>query len=249
MDNKKRFLVALVVLALGACATTPDPDEERNRKASAVNVQLGIGYLQQNNLESANEKLFKALQQDPESAPAHNAYAILQERLLQFDKAEFHYKEATTLDPNDSGAANNFGAFLCRSGREAESVVYFEQAVKNPLYRTPEFAYTNAARCLMKIDRNVEAREFLVKALAAQSDFSVALYTMADLNNRESRYEDAKTYIDQYHLVARPTAATLWFAIGNELELGNRKSIEELAERLAKDFPESDEYQQWLSIQ
>ena len=249
MDNKIRFVLPMVLLLLSGCVSTPDPDDERNRKASAVNVQLGIGYLQQNSLELANEKLFKALRQDPESAPAHNAYAILQERLLQFDKAEIHYSEATRLDPNDSQAANNFGAFLCRRGREAESVAYFEQAIKNPLYRTPEFAHTNAARCLMKIDRDAEAREFLNKALAAKSDFGVALYTMADLNNREGRYADAKRYIDQYHLVATPTAATLWFAIGNELELGNRNSIEELAERLAKDFPESDEYQQWLSIQ
>lgn len=244
-----RFVIPVFLLMLSGCVSTPDPDEERNRKASAVNVQLGIGYLQQNNLESANEKLYKALLQDPESAPAHNAYAILQERLMQFDKAEIHYSEATRLDPNDSQSANNFGAFLCRRGREAESVVYFDQAVKNPLYRTPEFAYTNAARCLIKIDRDDEARDYLTKALAVRSDFGVALYTMADLNNRQGRYAEAKTFIEQYHLVSKPTAATLWFAIGNELELGNKKSIEELAEQLRQEFPDSEEYQQWLRIQ
>lgn len=239
----------LILLIVTGCVSGPDPDEERNRKASAINVQLGIGYLQQDNLESANEKLYKALQQNPDSAPAHNAYAILQERLLQYDKAEIHYREATKLDPNDSQAANNYGAFLCRQGREAESVKHFDQAVKNPLYRTPEYAYTNAARCLVKIDKLAEAREYLVKALGSKSDFPVALYTMADLNHREGRFTDAKRYIDRYHLMAQPSAGTLWFSLENELELGNRDTVDEIAEQLAREFPESNEYQQWLDAQ
>lgn len=249
MDAKLRLLLPVIFLLMAGCVSTPDPEEERNRKASAVNVQLGIGYLQQNNLESANEKLFKALEQDPESAPAHNAYAILQERLLQYDKAEIHYREATELDPNDSQAANNYGAFLCRQDREADSIRYFDQAVSNPLYRTPEFALTNAARCLIKIDRQEEAREYLSRALAVKSDFAVALYTMADLNHNQGRYADAKPYIDRYHLVAEPSAATLWFALGNELELGNRAAVEEIGAMLVEEFPDSDEARQWLEIQ
>ena len=101
---------------LQACVSV-NPEQTQNEKASAVNVQLGIGYLQQNKLELASEKLTKALRQDPDSAAAHNAYAILQERLLQPEKAEFHYSRATELDPKDSQAANNYGAYLCRKAR------------------------------------------------------------------------------------------------------------------------------------
>ena len=49
---------------LQACMT-PVVDKDQNEQASAVNVQLGIGYLEQNNLDLANEKLSKALRQDP----------------------------------------------------------------------------------------------------------------------------------------------------------------------------------------
>ena len=153
-------------------------DKDQNQQASAVNVQLGIGYLEQNNLDQANEKLSKALRQDPNSASAHNAFAILQDRLLQTEKAEYHYKKATTLDPKNSRAANNYGAFLCRNGRELESEKYFLQALKNPLYSTPEFAYTNAALCLLQVGEQREtekAKEYLRKAIAARSDFGPAL--------------------------------------------------------------------------
>ncbi len=58
----------------------------KNEKASKINVQLGIGYYHRGNLESANEKLIKALDQDPKSSQAHHAYAVLQNRFQDKEK-------------------------------------------------------------------------------------------------------------------------------------------------------------------
>ena len=248
MRNRFLLPLALLTLALTACVSV-NPRQSQNEKASAVNVQLGIGYLQQNNLELASEKLNKALQQDPDSAPAHNAYAILQERLLQLDKAGFHYQRATELDPKDSQAANNYGAFLCRNGRELDSEKYFLRALENPLYKTPEFAYTNAAICLLKVERNERAKDYLRKAIAAKSDFAPALLAMGDVMFEEDEHKLAKIYLDRYHRVTRPSARSLWLAIRNELELGGEAEVVELAQRLEADFPDSDEYRAWLRIQ
>ena len=87
MRISKVITVLAVAVFLQACVTD-DPSQNKSDKASKINVQLGIGYLQQNNLDLASEKLTKALRQDPDSAAAHNAYAILQDRVLQLDKAE-----------------------------------------------------------------------------------------------------------------------------------------------------------------
>ncbi|MDC1287848.1 tetratricopeptide repeat protein, partial [Gammaproteobacteria bacterium] len=126
MRIDKIVFLLLAMWLLQACVAV-NPGQTQDEKASAVNVQLGIGYLQQNKLELASQKLTKALRQDPNSASAHNAYAILQERLNQLDLAENHYKKATKLDRNDAQAANNYGTFLCRNGRERESEKYFLQ--------------------------------------------------------------------------------------------------------------------------
>ena len=229
-----------------------EPDKSQNEQASAVNVQLGIGYLQQNNFELANEKLSKALRQDPKSASAHNAYAILQDRLLQPDKAEYHYEKATQLDPKNSQAANNFGAFLCRHGRELESEKYFMQALKNPLYSTPEFAYTNAALCLLQLGEPREtekAKEYLRKAIAAKNDFGPALLAMAQLLFDQGEYVAAKPYLDHFHLVDRPTARSLWLAIRNTLQIDGQGNVTELAQRLGDEFPDSEEFKAWQAIQ
>jgi type IV pilus assembly protein PilF len=243
-------VIGLLLLAglLQACvAANPGPTQDE--KASAVNVQLGIGYLQQNKLELASEKLTKALRQDPKSASAHNAYAILQERLKQNDKAEYHYKRATELDRNDSQAANNYGTFLCRNGRELESEKYFLQAVNNPLYSTPEFAYTNAGVCLLKVDRIDEAKEYLRKALEVKSDFAPALLAMGGLYYDEMDYRNAEIYLNRFHLVARPTARSLWLSIRAALALDPGTDVSELVQRLGTDFPDSREYRLWLEQQ
>jgi type IV pilus assembly protein PilF len=248
------YIVPLLILfgLLQACYVPVGPDQTQNEKASAVNVQLGIGYLQQNDFELANDKLSKALRQDPDSAPAHNAFAILQDRLLQTEKAEYHYKKATKLDPENSQAANNYGAFLCRHGRELESEKYFMQALKNPLYSTPEFAYTNAALCLLQVGEAREtekAKEYLGKAIAAKSDFGPALLSMAQLLFDQGEYVAAKFYLDRFHLVAKPTARSLWLAIRNTLQIDGQGDVTELAQRLGNEFPDSEEYKAWQAIQ
>ena len=243
-----RSLVFLLLPLLSACVAVVNGPTD-TEKASEINVQLGIGYLQQNKLELANEKLLKALRYNPKSASAHNAYAILQDRLLVKDKAAFHYKKATTLDPKDSQAANNYGIFLCRNNQEAESEKYFLRALNNPLYRTPEYAYTNAALCLLKINRRDEAIVYLTKALAANSNFPIALITMAKIYFDDQNFKGAKLYLDRYHLVAKPSAKSLWLSIRAELELNKNRDVDELANQLQIGFPDSDEYQSWLAIQ
>lgn len=246
--DKSLFLLLLAVL-LQACVSAEPPGPTQDEKASAVNVQLGIGYLQQNNLELANEKLGKALRQDPNSASAHNAYAILQERLRQNDKAEIHYKQATELDPNDSQSANNYGTFLCRNGRELESEKYFLQALDNPLYSTPEFAYTNAAVCLLRIGQTPPAKEYLRKALAFKSDFAPALLAMGGLLYEEQDFDNAQRYIDRFHLVAPPGARSLSLSIKIALGEDPNADVSDLVQRLGTDFPNSAEYKLWKSME
>ncbi len=239
------IIVLLLLCGLLQACVTVDEGQSQDEKASAVNVQLGIGYLQQNKLELASEKLSKALRQDPESATAHNAYAILQERLKQTELAEYHYEKATELDKSNAQAANNYGTFLCRNGRELESEKYFLRALDNPLYRTPEYAYTNAAVCMMKVGEDEVARDYLDKALTEKSDFAPALLTKARLSFRENDYERTKIYLDRFHLVARPSASSLWLDIRTALAIDSDANVDELVERLATDFPESTEYKAW----
>lgn len=245
----KRLIILLAVAGLLQACVAVNPGKSREEKASDVNTEMGLGYLQQNNFELATEKLVKALRQNPESVKANYVYAVLQDKLGQKELAELHYQKATELDPENSEAANNFGAFLCRNGRELESERYFLKALDNPLYKTPEYAYTNAAVCLLQVNQTEQGKEYLRQAVAAKSDFGPALLALADVLYKERDFTNAKIYIDRYHLVSRASARSLWLAIRNTLELNNEGEVQELAQRLEADFPDSTEYQQWKQIQ
>jgi type IV pilus assembly protein PilF len=245
----KAVLLVLVLPIVTACVTVGGEPMAQNEKASAINVQLGLGYMSQNNLEQANIKLLRAINKDPKSASAHNAYAILQERLLENGTAQKHYKIATELDPNNSEASNNYGAFLCNNGYEKESEKYFLMALKNPLYKTPAYAYTNAARCLLKIKEKAKAKKYLRKALAVKSNFGNALIEMATIVLDEANFAEAKLYIDRFHLVDRPTSRSLWLAIRIELGISGSNNVEALGKQLESEFPNSAEFKSWLALQ
>ena len=249
MHIKELAALLTVSLLLQACVAV-DPQPNRDERASAVNVELGIGYMQQNNLELAHEKLVKALRQDPDSVKANYIYAMLQDRLSQWELAEKHYEIAVELDPKNSEANNNFGAFLCRNGRQADSEKYFLRALKNPLYKTPEFAYTNAAVCLIQIDQKKPAIEYLRKALAAKSDFAPALLPMGELLFEQDDHANARLYLTRLHQVSKPTAKSLWLAIRNEIELGGAGSgeVRRLGDLLQRDYADSEEFRAWQKI-
>jgi type IV pilus assembly protein PilF len=242
-------LLVLLLPILTACVTVGGEPPAQNEKASAINVQLGIGYMEQNNFAQANQKLLKALRQNPDSATAHYVYAILQDQLMEKEVAGKHYKIAVELDPSDSAAANNYGKYLCLNEREAESEKYFLSALNNPLYRTPEIAYTNAALCLLEMSEKTKAKTYFMKALAAKSNFGSALIEMATLELGEGKFDAAKLYIDRFHLVDRPTARSLWLAIRVERGLNGASNVEELGQQLESEFPNSAELKSWLALQ
>ncbi len=242
----------LLLLLLNACVMVP-VGETRMQKASKINVQLGIGYYQQNNLELANAKLVKALREDPDSSQAHHAYAVLLNRFQEKKKAEKHFKKAIELDPENSEALTNYGAFLCKDGRYLEAEKMFLQAVDNPLYKSPEIAYTNAAVCLRKLEGDhgqmKRIKRYLQKALGKRNNFPPALLNMAEISVEEKNHDFARMYLDRYHRVARPSARSLWLEIQNELGAGHIQKASEWAQKLKKDFPDSPEYKKWLALQ
>jgi len=244
-------LIGLMVLLLSACVTVQEGATQME-KASKINVQLGIGYYHRGNLEIANEKLVKALRQDPNSSQAHHAYAVLLNRFLELEKAEKHFKKAIELDPENSEALSNYGAFLCRDGRYLQAEKMFLQAIENPLYKNPEVAYTNAATCLLKLNNDeankLRVKKYLKKALGKRNNFRPALIIMADISLAENNYDFTRLYLNRFHLVGRPTARSEWLYIQNELSAGHTSIAKEWAQKLEQDFPDSDEYKKWLAL-
>ncbi len=236
------LLILGLALALAACGTsTKRPAENGSERAAGINARLGAGYLAQGELELAKKKLDKALAQDPRSAEAHAAYGLLQSRLGQAEQAEKHFKKALKYGPGNSETLNNYGTFLCSQGRIEEAEQQFLAALKDPLYQTPQYAYTNAARCSMKLPDYAKAELYLKKALKQAPRFPNALYQMAVLNNKQGNNRLAKAYMDKFDEYGRHSADSLWLAIRLARYVGDKDAEASYTLLLKNQFPDSKE--------
>jgi len=249
-------LGALLLLSgLAACAGKPSvnpntatsptkpgtPRAVDEAAAAKINLQLGVGYLQQGNLAIAKEKLDRAQREDPHNAEIHGAMALLDERLGKDKDADKEYKTALELDPSEPGMLNNYAVFLCSHSRADQGVRYFEQAASNPLYRTPWAAYTNAGVCLRGVHRDAEAAARFERALRSNPAYSEAVYQASDLDLSQAKYSEARVRLEAFLLNNPATPDLLLLGYRVAQAQSDTDGQTRFAARLAREFPASDQ--------
>jgi len=147
------------VLFLSACTIQTVAKRDT---ASTFNAQLGAQYLARGNLELADEKIRKALEQNSSNALAHITMAQLQFAIDRPNVARKHFKRAMTLEPDNPENRNSYGIFLCRTGEVARAEEEFNKVASNPYYKTPEYALDNAGICMMEVGRIRDAERYFM---------------------------------------------------------------------------------------
>ena len=236
--------VLSAVMILTACVTTKTPrlnDSHAQADAAADNVQLAMAYIQQGNLSRAKEKLDRAMQEDPTNPNVHSVYAQFYERINDQKQAEREIREAMRLAPGDPGQLNSYGVYLCNQHRVDEGVTKMLQVANNPLYRTPEAAYTNIGVCLLTAHRDEEAESAFRRALAARPDFAEAAYQLADTELVHGRAIEARDRIEKFLRQYNPTPDLLLLAWRASRTLGDARGAEQYAKTLRADFPNTEQ--------
>lgn len=239
-------LVPVLVLALSGCNQSNVKPGNDKTSPAAANVELGVLYMREGKKNVAMDVLQKALTQDPNSADAHNAIAVLYESLGETAKADTHFKRALSLNSQDSQAHNNYGTFLCRNKRADEAEKHYLAAAANPLYETPELSYTNAGSCAYNAKDTAKAEQYWRKALELNAQFSPALLQMARLNVNQKNYMSARAYLQRFHAVARPSPESLWLGIQTERVLGDKNAEASYSMLLKNGYPNSPQAKQLL---
>jgi type IV pilus assembly protein PilF len=234
------LLIGVAALALGACSSTSNSGRKKS-DASNYNMQLGMAYLNQGDLGLAKEKLERAVAENPGDPNVHSAMAMLQDRLGHPDKADKEFKAALSLGPRNPDVLNNYAVYLCRTGRTDEGVKSFEEAAHNPLYRTPEAAYTNAGVCLRGAKRDTQAAMSFQRALQIRPNFAEAAYQLADLDFHRGEVQEARETVDRFMSSFEATPDLLLLGVRISRKQGDRMAEEKFARKLRLDFPASDQ--------
>ena len=244
-----RLLTLASVLALLAgCVTTGGKDsqlkkseESDTHKASTLNKQLGTVYLRQGNLALAKEKLERAEKYNPRDPELHTVLAVLYERLNIPAEVDKHYRTAMRLAPKDPQVLNNYAVYLCQNGRNEDGVKLFLESARNPLYRTPELAYTNAGVCLRKAKKYDEAAGSFLRALQIRPNLGEAAYQYADLAMEQGDLQKAREQVDKYLASFDATADLLLVGVRLTRAQGDRVAEEKYTRRLRVEFPGSQQ--------
>jgi len=235
-----RILILLItILLMVACSSTPKPSEESARKAAETNTALGRQYMERGQYEIALEKLKRAVAHDKTYAPAHTMLGVLYETIGELDQAGQEYKKAVQYDPTDGDVNNNYGAFLCGTGKRKEAEPYFLTAVEDPFYNTPEVALSNAGACALSRGDLDTAESFLRQSLEYDDKLAASLLPMAEISYRKESYLRARAFLQRYEAVGPMNEESLLLGFQIETKLGDQESASRYRNELSERYPGS----------
>jgi len=234
-----RIYMLFLVAALAGCASSgsdaPKMDASRAQAIAKIHTELASSYYEREQYAIALQETAVALQADSDYAPAYTIRALIRMALREDEQADEDFLRSLRLDSSNSETHNNYGWFMCQRGREKESLKQFQEALKNPLYATPEMAYVNLGICSKKAGLMREADNNLQRALILRPGMPEALYALADLNFQTGDYAGAKSYFLKFsQKVSELNAEQLWLAIRIERKMRDRNSAASYALQLRK---------------
>jgi type IV pilus assembly protein PilF len=252
-SSLRKLVVALLLAALaGGCTTVTTTvggvevpaagkSEADPRKRAEIRTELASNYYREGRLAVALEEAKRAVQADARYAPAHGLLGLIYMEIGDRREAEASFSRASRLDPDNSDILNNYGWFLCQTGRERESVEYFQRAANNRLYATPGLAMRNAGVCLLKVNDLDGAERELRRALELDAGDSRTKYELARLYLRRGQLERAGFYYGLLDPASRASAPGLWLGLRIARGNGDLRRERELASRLTEQYPDSAE--------
>jgi type IV pilus assembly protein PilF len=251
----------LLALMLAACAgqlptlpALPAPAPPREPEPPPVKAQeatlpqraqqhadLAAGYYERGQLDVALQELAEAKRLDPSNARVYNIYGLVYTVMGDKQKAEESFRQALTLAPSDSDIHHNWGVFLCSTGRARESIPEFEQAIRNPLYKTPEVALINAGKCSVTLGDLAKADTYFRQAMTVSPNNPIAAYNLALLAYRENKLDQARAWMRPVMQQPAPPPEALYLGMCIERKQADRQSELSYTTQLRNRYPDSAE--------
>jgi len=225
----------------GRTASDSRGTQEDTQRRALIRLELASALYQQGSHARALDEVRSALSIDPELAKAHGMLGLIYMDLRDAAQAESAFRRALALSPNDSELRNNYGWFLCQTGRPRESIAEFMTALKDPLYATPARPLHNAGVCALRLGDEATAQEYLQKAFQLDPANPVSMYHLAEIHLRRQQIDQAEFHAQRLLASYPPSAETLWLGIRVARKSGQREAMNSLSAQLRRQFPDSRE--------
>jgi len=254
MRNSARCLCLCLVLSglLAACKTTyetpkmvsPSAESQTQSndvKRAAIRLQLGISYFQQDQFATALKELNNAIAIDPNLSDAYAVRALVHMQMQDNDLAEQDFLKASRLAPNNPDNINNYGWFLCQTGKEKQAMELFDRVIKDRTYTQPVKALNNAGLCSLKMKDMRLAETYFTQSIRFDANNPTTNLNLARINYKKQDYSRAQFYINRLIKSESYSAEILWLAIKINHKLNDQAAVTTLYTQLHRRYPDSDE--------
>lgn len=242
------------VTALGACETTTtvngrqvdNPGAVQNseadqQKRASLRLRLASNYYSQRQYAVAIDEAKQALGIDPNLSQAYALLGLIYMDLDDRGQAEANFGRALKIDVDSPEINNNYGWFLCRTGRERESLAYFQRAADNRLYATPALPLQNAGVCLMQVKDYKSAETYLRRSFESDASSAVVKFQLARLYLATRQLDRANFYFSLLERDLEPNAEALWLGLRIARAQGDVRGERQYADQLRRRFANSNE--------
>jgi len=226
-----------------------------NKKASPTKAvenytQLGRAYIQNGRYDWARQRLNRALDINPDYAPAHDAMGLLWQAEGENDLAEEAFEKAIGLDAEFAQARHHLGRLYTSDKRFEEAEDELIQVAENRYYENRVAAYNDLGINSYRAGKQENAIKWYRQALRIMPYNVDALVNISTLLFESQNYTESQKYFDRFDRLAkreqtRHNAHSLWLGIKLATIAQNTKGAIELATQLKQNFPESKEYKQY----
>jgi type IV pilus assembly protein PilF len=242
------FVLLYSIIACSEISNTNSLSIKNNidpERAAKFNLQLGLGYLEQGDVERAKGKLLRAYEQAPKSPEVHYNIAHFYYLIDENATADYHFKQAIYYSHHNNNsvlgtAYNNYGVFLCQTKRYKEADQNFQLAIADLQYADTSSAYENAGLCALKTGDKQQAQAYFEKALKTNPLSTKALIEVSDLYTNNEDYDKAKIYLDRYTRIASENKRSLLLALKLAKLQNDQSNYDDLTSRLLTKYPDPD---------
>lgn len=242
------------ILVLNACVTEGTganltqfkglSKKERQEEHAKFRTQQAMAYfIEMRDYRQAVASIEDAIKSDADYDMAWLVRAQIYQALKTYDKAEESFRRALSISPDSSEINNNYGWYLCAIKQNYDQAnQYFDRALADPTYPTPEKTYLNKAICSAKSGQTQMADSYFERALTMNPEF-IFVYkerARAKFNNGNINAADELFRVYQSK-VERLMADDLLLGWRIAKAQGKEQDAYEYEAQLRESFPYSDE--------
>ncbi len=209
----------------------------------------GLRNLNEGKLQGAYWDFEYAAHLDPYLLKVHYALGHVYYRMHDYKDAQIEFKKSISGSSMKAAALNYLGLIAYRQRHYHRAIRFFDESLKDPLYRTPEHPLVNLGRTYIALNKPEKAREAFSKAVLRNDQDVAAHFWLGKLLMTTGDYKGALSEFSNVVQLA-PQFPRSYYELGKVyLKLENQdKALLAFQEvvRLDPDSPESVKARQYI---